>query len=40
MDNRFEVTAAAGTMMSDSSTSVYFPHRWTPGVLWSTHRGL
>ena len=31
MGNRFEVTASAGTMMSDSSDAVHFPHRWTPG---------
>ncbi len=31
MDNRFEVTAGAGTMMSDSDAAVRFPHRWTPG---------
>ena len=31
MDNRFEVTASAGTLMSESSTAVRFPHRWTPG---------
>ncbi len=30
MSNRFEVTAGAGTMMSDSSAAVHFPHRWTP----------
>jgi uncharacterized OsmC-like protein len=29
MDNRFEVTAGAGTMMSASGTAVRFPHRWT-----------
>lgn len=31
MDNRFEVTVGAGTMMSDSGAAVRFPHRWTPG---------
>jgi uncharacterized OsmC-like protein len=31
MDNRFEVSVAAGTMMSGSATTVRFPHRWTPG---------
>ena len=31
MDNRFEVTVSAGTMRSDSSAAVRFPHRWTPG---------
>ena len=31
MDNRFKVTAGAGTMMSDSDAAVRFPHRWTPG---------
>lgn len=31
MDNRFEVTVSAGTMGSDSSAAVRFPHRWTPG---------
>jgi uncharacterized OsmC-like protein len=31
MDNRFEVTASAGTLASQSSTAVHFPHRWTPG---------
>jgi uncharacterized OsmC-like protein len=31
MDNRFEVTVGAGTMMSPSSTAVRFPHRWTDG---------
>ena len=29
MDNRFEVTVGAGTMMSPSSTAVRFPHPWT-----------
>jgi uncharacterized OsmC-like protein len=29
MDNRFEVTVGAGTMMSPSGTAVRFPHRWT-----------
>lgn len=31
MDDRFEVRAAAGTMMSGSETAVRFPHRWTSG---------
>jgi hypothetical protein len=31
MDNRFEVTVGAGTMMSPSSTVVRFPHPWTDG---------
>jgi hypothetical protein len=31
MDNRFEVTVGAGTMMSPSSTAVRFPHPWTDG---------
>jgi len=31
MDNRFEVTASAGTMSSGSDQAVRFPHRWTPG---------
>ena len=31
MDNRFEVTVGAGTMMAGSGTAVRFPHRWTPG---------
>jgi uncharacterized OsmC-like protein len=31
MDNRFEVSVGAGTMMSDSDAAVRFPHRWTPG---------
>jgi uncharacterized OsmC-like protein len=31
MDNRFEVTVGAGTMMSPSGTAVRFPHRWTDG---------
>jgi uncharacterized OsmC-like protein len=31
MDNRFEVTVGAGTMMSDSGSAARFPHRWTPG---------
>jgi uncharacterized OsmC-like protein len=30
MDNRFEVTVGAGTLMSASGTAVRFPHRWTP----------
>lgn len=31
MENRFEVTVAAGTMMSASGAAIRFPHRWTPG---------
>jgi hypothetical protein len=31
MDNRFEVTVGAGTMMADSGAAARFPHRWTPG---------
>lgn len=31
MDNRFEVTVSAGTMMSSSGATIRFPHRWTPG---------
>ena len=31
MDNRFEVTVGAGTMVSPSSTAVRFPNRWTDG---------
>src|SRR5580700_7418059 len=31
MDNRFAVMVSAGTMRSDSSAAVRFPHRWTPG---------
>jgi hypothetical protein len=31
VDNRFEVTVSAGTMMSGSADAVGFPHRWTPG---------
>jgi OsmC-like protein len=31
MDDRFEVTVGAGTMMAgDSGAAVRFPHRWTP----------
>ncbi len=30
MDNRYEVTVAAGTMRSAASGAVSFPHRWTP----------
>src|SRR5215467_3298408 len=30
MDNRFEVTVGAGTMMSASDAAARFPHRWTP----------
>ena len=32
MDNRFEVTVSAGTMMSSSGATIRFPHRWTPAV--------
>jgi hypothetical protein len=31
MDDRIEVRASAGTMMSGSETAVRLPHRWTPG---------
>jgi len=31
MDERFEVTVGAGTLMSASGSAVRFPHRWTPG---------
>ena len=31
MDNRFEVTVGAGTMMADPGTAARFPHPWTPG---------
>ena len=31
MDDRFEVTVGAGTMMSTTGPVVRFPHRWTPG---------
>lgn len=31
MENRFEVTVGAGTMMSASGAAIRFPHRWTPG---------
>jgi len=31
MDDRFEVTVGAGTLMSASGSAVRFPHRWTPG---------
>lgn len=31
MENRFEVTVGAGTMMSGSGAAIRFPHRWTPG---------
>jgi hypothetical protein len=30
MDNRFEVAVGAGTLMSDSTATARFPHRWTP----------
>jgi hypothetical protein len=29
MENRFEVTVGAGTMMSASGAAIRFPHRWT-----------
>ena len=32
MDNRFEVTVGAGTMMSSSGAAVRFRHRWLPGL--------
>lgn len=31
MDNRFEATVGAGTMMAGSDAAAHFPHRWTPG---------
>jgi|SRR5215469_3015688 len=31
MEQRFEVTVGAGTMMSASGAAIRFPHRWTPG---------
>jgi hypothetical protein len=31
MDDRFEVTVGAGTLMADSDAAVRFAHRWTPG---------
>ena len=31
MDNRFQVTVGAGTLMADSGAAARFPHRWTPG---------
>jgi hypothetical protein len=31
MDNRFEVTVGAGTMMADFGAAARFPHWWTPG---------
>src|SRR5258707_369745 len=31
MDDRFEVTVGAGTMMADSGAATRFAHRWTPG---------
>jgi uncharacterized OsmC-like protein len=31
MQDRFEVTVGAGSMMSASGSAVRFPHRWTPG---------
>ncbi|HUB43228.1 MAG TPA: OsmC family protein [Streptosporangiaceae bacterium] len=31
MEDRFEVTVGAGTMMSSSGAAIRFPHRWTPG---------
>jgi hypothetical protein len=30
MDNRFEVTVGAGSLMSGSGAAIRFPHRWTP----------
>jgi uncharacterized OsmC-like protein len=30
MEDRFEVTVGAGTMMSRSGAAICFPHRWTP----------
>jgi uncharacterized OsmC-like protein len=30
MDDRFEVTVGAGTMMAGSDATVRFAHRWTP----------
>jgi hypothetical protein len=29
MEDRFEVMASAGTMMSGSRAAICFPHRWT-----------
>jgi hypothetical protein len=31
MDDRFEVTVGAGTLMAASGTAARFPHRWTSG---------
>jgi uncharacterized OsmC-like protein len=31
MDDRFEVTVGAGTMMAESGAAARFAHRWTPG---------
>jgi len=31
MDDRFEVTVGAGTMMAVDGAAARFPHRWTPG---------
>src|SRR5580692_1224823 len=31
MEDRFEVTVGAGTMMAGSGAAARFPHRWTPG---------
>ena len=31
MDDRFEATVGAGTMMAGAGDAVRFPHRWTPG---------
>jgi uncharacterized OsmC-like protein len=31
MENRFEVTVGAGTMISASGAAIRFPHHWTPG---------
>ena len=30
MDDRYEVTVAAGALRSESAGTVRFPHRWTP----------
>ena len=31
MDDRFEVTVGAGTMMAGPGAAARFPHQWTPG---------
>ena len=31
MDDRYQVTVAAGALRSESEGTVRFPHRWTPG---------